>query len=133
MQRRQALFACVMLCAVILFVAGTARAQNTATLSGAVTDPQGLAVRGAKVTITSAATSAERTLVADDGGRFTFVGLVPGEYKLRVEGGSSFSLYEMPSVMVTVGQEAFVNVRLSLGTQTQTVTVTTESAPVETT
>jgi hypothetical protein len=122
-----------MLCAVILFVAGTARAQNTATLSGAVTDPQGLAVRGAKVTITSAATSAERTLVADDGGRFTFVGLVPGEYKLRVEGGSSFSLYEMPSVMVTVGQEAFVNVRLSLGTQTQTVTVTTESAPVETT
>ena len=133
MQRRQALFACVMLCVVILFTAGAARAQNTATLSGSVTDPQGLAVRGAKVTLTSTSTSAERSILADDAGHFTLVGLVPGEYKLRVEGGPSFSPYENPSVEVTVGQEAVVNVRLALGTQTQTVTVTTESAPVETT
>jgi outer membrane receptor protein involved in Fe transport len=133
MQRRQALFAFVMLCAVILLSAGAANAQNTATLSGTVTDPQGLAVRGAKVTLTSSTTSSERVTVADDAGHYTLVGLVPGEYKLRVEGGPSFSPYEYPNVQLTVGQETIVNVKLALGTQQQTVTVTTESAPIETT
>ncbi|HEY1483389.1 MAG TPA: TonB-dependent receptor [Candidatus Acidoferrum sp.] len=133
MQRRQSLFAFVMVCAVILASAGLALAQNTATLSGFVTDPQGLAVRGAKVTLSSTTTSAERTALADDSGHFILVGLVPGTYKMRVEGGTSFAPYENPSVQVRVGEEATVNVRLELGTQTQTVTVTTESAPIETT
>jgi len=133
MQRRQSLFAFVMVCAVILASADLARAQNTATLSGFVTDPQGLAVRGAKVTLSSTTTSAERTALADDSGHFILVGLVPGTYKMRVEGGTSFAPYENPSVQVRVGEEATVNVRLELGTQTQTVTVTTESAPIETT
>jgi hypothetical protein len=134
MQRRQPLFAFVLLCVGILLAAGTALAQvNTATLSGVVTDQQGGAVRGAKITVTSAVTGAERTAVADDGGHYTIVGLVPGEYKLRVEGGASFAPYVIPSVVVSVGTETTVNVPLGLGTQSQTVTVTAESAPIETT
>ena len=134
MQRKGALLAWVMLCAaVLLLLAGAANAQNTATLSGTVSDPQGLAVRGAKIILTGSGISAERDTVADDAGHYTLVGLVPGEYKLRVEGGASFSPYEYPNVLLTVGQETIVNVRLALGTQQQTVTVTTESAPVETT
>ena len=132
MQRRQSLFAFGLLC--VLLGVGQAFAQvNTATLSGAVTDPQGLAVRGAKITVTSAVTGSERSVVADGSGHYTIVGLVPGEYKLRVEGGSSFAPYENPSVEVRVGTETVVNVPLTLGTQTQSVTVTTESAPIETT
>ena len=47
----------------LLFVASSSVAQvNTATLSGVVTDPQGLAVRGAKITATILATGAERTV-----------------------------------------------------------------------
>ena len=134
MQRRQSLFAFVLLCVGIFLAAGTAWAQvNTATLSGVVTDQLGGAVRGAKITVTSAVTGAERTAVADDGGHYTIVGLVPGEYKLHVEGGASFAAYENPSIEVRLGTETIVNVPLGLGTQTQTVTVTTESAPIETT
>jgi hypothetical protein len=134
MQRMQSLFACVILYVAILLGVTTAVAQvNTATLSGMVTDPQGLTVRGAKVTATSLATGAERTATADDGGRYVIVGLVPGEYKLRVEGGTNFAPYENPSVQVTVGQEAILNVKLVLGTQTQVVTVSSESLPIETT
>jgi hypothetical protein len=134
MQRRQSSFACVVLCVAILLVVTTAVAQvNTATLTGLVTDPQGLAVRGAKVTATSLATGAERTATADDGGRYIIVGLVPGEYQLRVEGGANFAPYENTSVQVRVGQEAILNVKLELGTQTQTVTVSSESLPIETT
>ena len=134
MQRRQSLFAFVWLCVALFLGVGTASAQvNTATLSGVVTDQQGLAVRGAKITVTSAVTGAERKTVVDEGGHYTIVGLVPGEYKLHVEGGTSFAPYENPAVQVRVGTETIVNVSLTLGTQTQSVTVTTESAPIETT
>jgi hypothetical protein len=135
MPRRQWwLFAFAMFCAVVLLASNFVFAQvNTATLSGVVTDPQGLAVRGAKITVTSSTTHAERTAVADDNGHFTVVGLVPGEYKVRVEGGSNFAPYESSHVTVTVGTETTLNVSLILGTQTQTVTVTTESAAIETT
>jgi len=133
MQRRP-LFAFVLLCLVSLLAVGPALAQvNTATLSGVVTDPQGLAVRGAKITVTNSITGAERTTVADDAGHYTIVGLVPGEYKLHAEGGSNFAAFENPSVELRVGSETIVNVTLGLGTQQQSVTVTTESAPIETT
>lgn len=134
MQRRQSLFAFVLLCVGFFLGAAAAVAQvNTATLSGTVTDQQGLAVRGAKITVTSAVTGAERKVVADENGHYTIVGLVPGEYKLHVEGGTNFAPYEVPSVEARVGSEVTVNATLTLGTQTQTVTVTTESAAIETT
>src|SRR5271154_6496100 len=133
MQRRQA-FAFVVFCVAILAMAAMAVAQvNTAALSGLVTDPQGLAVRGAKVTVTYKGTGAERSAAVDDSGRYNLVGLVPGIYKLRVEGGANFAPYENPSLQLTVGQDAILNVTLELGTQTQSVTVTSDSAPVETT
>jgi Carboxypeptidase regulatory-like domain/TonB dependent receptor len=134
MNRRLGWFALAVLCAVLLFGVSSSVAQvNTATLSGVVTDPQGLAVRGAKITATLLATGAERSATSNDAGHYTLVGLVPGEYKLRIEGGSNFAPYENPSLSVTVGQEAIVDARLELGTQTQVVTVTTDSAPIETT
>jgi hypothetical protein len=134
MQRRQPLFAFVIFCVAILLSAGFAVAQvNTATLSGNVIDPQGLAVRGAKVSVTLLATGSERTVTVDDSGHYTLVGLVPGIYKMRVESGASFAPYERPNVQLTVGEEATLNITLQLGTQTQTVTVTTETSPVEVT
>lgn len=134
MQRRQSLFAFVMSCVVVLIAVSISVAQvNTATLSGVVTDQQGLAVRGAKVTVTYQATGAQRSATVDETGHYTIVGLVPGIYKFRVDAGSNFAPYEKPSVQVLVGSETIVNATLVLGTQTQTVTVTTESAPIETT
>jgi Carboxypeptidase regulatory-like domain/TonB dependent receptor len=131
---RRPLFAFVLLCLGLLFGVASALAQvNTATLSGFVTDQQGLAVRGAKITVTNSVTGAERNALADEAGHYTVVGLVPGEYKLHVDGGASFAPFENPAVQVRVGSESIVNVTLALGTQQQTVTVTTESAPVETT
>src|SRR6202790_912858 len=139
MRRRASWFALCILTfvtwfAAIVFGARPAVAQvNTATLTGTVADPQGLAVRGAKVTATFLATDAQRSIPVDDNGRFTLLGLVPGEYKVHVEGPANFAPYENHSLQLTVGQEAVLNVRLALGTQTQTVTVTTDSAPIETT
>ena len=134
MNRRQRLFAFVVFCVLLLANISTVWGQaTTATLSGVITDPQGLAVAGAKITVTSLATNAERIAIADDAGHYSMAALPPGEYRLHIEGGSNLAPYENPDVKITVGQEAIINAKLGLGTQTQIVTVTTESAPVETT
>ena len=127
----------IFLGALLLFlVLGAPRVSaqvNTATLSGTVSDPQNLGVKGAKVTLTNAATGATRTAVADDNGRYNLVGIPPGHYKMTVDGGSSFGNYENPSVVLTVGENASFDPRLELKGMQQTVTVSAETAPIETT
>src|SRR5690348_13688460 len=111
----------------------TASAQvNTATLSGTVSDPQGLPVKGAKVTVTNASTGAQRTAVTDDGGRYNLVGLPPGQYKMTVDGGPNLAVYGNPSIVLTVGEAATFDPRLDLKGMLQSVMVTTEAAPIET-
>jgi Carboxypeptidase regulatory-like domain/TonB dependent receptor len=134
MQRRHSVFRWITLWMLVLGCAAMAKAQmNTATLSGTVTDPQGLFVKSAKLTITNAETGAERTAVADDSGRYKVVGLPPGRYKVSVDGGANFAVYQNDSVVVTVGEDATFNPRLELKGMQQTVTVTSEIAPIETT
>ncbi|HEY1925818.1 MAG TPA: TonB-dependent receptor [Candidatus Acidoferrum sp.] len=106
---------------------------NTSTLIGTVTDPQGLAVRGAKVTLTNEVTSAERSTATDEDGRYNLVGLPPGSYRVAVDGGANFAPFEKSGVVVTVGEVVAFSLRLELHGMTQSVTVTTETAPVETT
>ena len=131
--RRRLGVSVIVVCVLVLGFAVRGAAQvNTATLSGAVTDPQGLAVRGAKVTVTNAATGAVRSIVVDDEGRYTLIGLTPGKYKISVDGGANFGVFQNDSIVVTVGENATFNPRLDLKGMTQTVTVTTETAPIET-
>ncbi len=127
------LAASVMLCLLFLGWAIPAPAQvNTATLSGTVSDPQGLPVKGAKVTMTNAGTGAQRTSVTDDSGRYNLVGLPPGQYKMTVDGGGNFTVYENASVVLTVGETATFDPRLDLKGMVQSVTVSTETTPIET-
>src|SRR5467141_2273880 len=111
----------------VLGCATMASAQvNTATLSGTVSDPQGLPVKGARVTVTNAGTGAQRISVTDDGGRYNLVGLPPGQYKMSVDGGANFSVYENPSIVLTVGETASFDPSLTLRFKEQPFTGLTE-------
>jgi len=131
MKRNQTLSALMILLALILSGAGRASAQNTATLSGVVKDQQGGGIHGAKVTLTSKSTGAERTAVSSDEGRYTFVALVPGTYKISVDAGASFSVFEQEGLTVTVGQEAEFDPVLSIRGVATTTTVTAETTLIE--
>jgi hypothetical protein len=143
MQRRQgvcastawrSVFVGALLVLLVLGAATLVVAQvNTASLSGSVLDPQNLALKGAKVTLTNAATRAERTNITDESGRYNLVGIPPGQYKMTVDAGANFSVYENASVVLTVGEAATLDAQLQLRSQVQTLTVTTESTPIETT
>src|SRR5437588_11509576 len=110
MQRREGalaawrcIFASILLISLLFAGAAFASAQvNTATLSGAVLDPQNLAVKGAKVTLTNAATAATRTAVTDDSGRYDLVALPPGRDKMTVDGDAKFPAYQKRAIPPTV-------------------------------
>src|SRR5713226_9522395 len=131
--RRSLRVCAIILCVLVLSCALSGAAQvNTATLSGTVTDPQGLAVRGAKVTVISATTGAERSIAADENGRYTFIGLPPGQYKVSVDGGANFALLQNPSITVTVGEAATFDPRLELKGMSQSIVISDSTALVET-
>lgn len=121
-------------CVMLLFVCASAlQAQvNTATVSGTVVDPQGLAVHGAKVTVTNPVTDAVREATTDESGRYNLVGLPPGKYVLKVESVANFAAYEDDALILTVGANATYDPHLSLTGVQQTVTVSSEATNVET-
>jgi hypothetical protein len=97
-----------------------ARAQsNYASLRGAVTDPQHLPVAGAKVRITSSLTGAARDVVTDTAGLYVAAGLEPGGYQVEID-KSGFAAAKQ-SLQLEVGQEATLDILLTIGTVAQSV------------
>jgi len=134
MHRSNRVLALAMAFALALVFAGSARAQgNAADLSGTVTDPQGLAVKGAKVTVTSLGTGAERSATANENGYYSLIGLAPGKYKLSIDGGSNFQTFVDPELTLTIGSSPVINIQLQIRGVQQSVTVTGESVAIETT
>ncbi len=133
MQRRRGVFAWITLCMLVLGCAGVAKSQvNTASLSGTVTDPGHLAVKGAQVTLKNAATGIVRSTVTDDAGRYEIVALPPGRYEMSVDGGANFQVYRNNALELTVGENGTFDPQLALHGMEQTVTVTTEPLAIET-
>src|ERR1700722_10804563 len=81
--------ACLVLAVLGSFLGGTyLEAQNqqvAATLSGAITDPTGLALRGAKVTLTSVQNGVIRHFVTQEDGLYSFTLLPAAVYTLEVD------------------------------------------------
>src|SRR5918911_1665836 len=117
----------VLLCALTLtFGAGAALAQADATsanLSGFVRDPAGAVVPGATVTARNPATNDVHTAVTNDEGFYQLPKVPPGTYEVSVE-ATNFKKAVVPSVTVTVGQRADLDVTLEVGQITDVVTVT---------
>ena len=97
--------------------------STTGSIEGRVTDPNGAAVRGATVTVTSPNLISAKTATTDDEGRYQILALPPGSYKVAVE-GSGFGKFEQSEVGVNLGRTASLDTQLALATATASVTVT---------
>ncbi len=85
----------------VLSTASTAFAQlGGGTLSGTVTDEQGGILPGVTVTITG--TDRTTTATSDEAGKFRFLNLAPGPYKVIV-GLQGFTTSVRENVVVAVG------------------------------
>ncbi len=107
-------------------------AQSTyGSISGVVTDPTGLAIAGAKVTLTNLGTAEKRTESSGDDGHFTFVNLFQGQYRIDVE-KEGFKHFARPSVVVQVQQDTHIDAALTVGQVTEVVEVTSETPLLQT-
>ncbi|HEV2707509.1 MAG TPA: TonB-dependent receptor [Pyrinomonadaceae bacterium] len=73
------------------------------TIYGLVTDERGAVLPRASITATLLATKAERTVVADEAGRYRLVELSPGAYSVRVS-SQGFAVAEQARVETLAGQ-----------------------------
>lgn len=97
------------------------------TILGGVFDSSGGAIAGASVTITDVARGTTRVLITDASGEYTAPSLLAGTYSVRAE-AKGFEAMVRSNVLLEVSQSVRVDLKLSLGEQTQTVTVS-EAAP----
>jgi hypothetical protein len=105
--------------------------SNAADLQGYVRDPSGAAVTGATVTVRNPATNFSRDVTTNDEGYYQITNLPPGSYEITVEAGG-FAKGRIPSVTLTVGQRADLDIPLTVGAVGATVDISTaEVALVE--
>jgi hypothetical protein len=116
----------------ILLTAASALAQGaTATVRGTIQDPTGGVLPGATVTATNTGTKAVHTTVSDDRGQYLLAGLFPGTYDIKVE-LSGFKTYEQQALTLSPTDNRGIDVRLEIGAQTETVTVTSQLEVIQT-
>ncbi len=87
-------------------------AQQTGSLNGQVEDSLGAIVVGARVTAIDSE-GKEKTTTSNKDGAFTFTGLAPGNYIVRVF-AENFAFFEKPQVEVKAGQRQQISVALTV-------------------
>src|SRR3984893_6728287 len=123
----------VLLFFVLLLSFSAAHAQYRASLRGTVTDPQGSAVVGAKVTLTNTDTRSTLVSTSDDSGIYQFNGLPSAPYRLTVE-QPGFKKKVLERVQIIPEQPNSLDLPLEVGEVQQTITVseTTQALDTET-
>lgn len=101
-------------------------AQATGGLTGTVTDPSGAAIAGARITFKNAATGISSQVATSSVGLYSEP-LTPGTYTITVE-APGFEKFEETQVVVEVGATPTVNIKMSVGADSQTVQVASSNA-----
>ena len=96
--------------------------SNAADLNGVIRDPSGAAVVNAAVRARNIATNFTRAAITNDEGNYLITNLPPGEYEVTVE-ADGFSRARIPSVTLTVGQRADLDIPLAVGALDATVDI----------
>jgi hypothetical protein len=102
----------------------------TTTFNGIVTDPQGAAVAGARVAITSKATGTMRETVTGSEGQYVVTNLDPGRYDVRIE-AKGMSARDYPNVQLEVGRVFTLDISLTVAAIGQQVIVSEVPVGVE--
>src|SRR6266705_753465 len=132
MKRQSVLGLVLVLCLALGFGASTSLGQAVyGNLVGAVTDPQGNAVAGAKVTVTNIAKGTTEETATNESGNYSVTHLIPDSYKIKVE-APGFKAYDIASIRVDADTTVRADAALQVGAVTQTVEVTGEIPQLQT-
>jgi hypothetical protein len=113
-----------------LLVGVHAQSSTTGNITGTVRDPQGATVAKAEITLLEEKTGATRTVTTNDDGFYNVLSLPAGVYTISTA-PSGFKKTIATGVALHVNENKTVNLDLQVGQVTETVTVTSDAAPVE--
>ena len=104
---------------------------TTGVIQGSVSDSTGASLPGVTVEARNLDTNQGRTLVTENDGRFVFLQLPPGNYRVTFT-LSGFATVVQENVLLTVGQSINLPVAMKVSGVSETVTVTTGTPVIET-
>jgi Carboxypeptidase regulatory-like domain/TonB-dependent Receptor Plug Domain len=120
------------LVAISLLAASALLAQtNRGSITGTVTDVSKAVVAGATITVTNIGTNEVRKLKSSESGDYTVANLEPVTYRVEVE-APGFKKESVENVKVDTSTVATLNISLTPGSVDTKVTVSAESAMVDT-
>jgi hypothetical protein len=130
----QALFSLLAVGAIIFSLSLVGMAQElAATLTGTVTDSSGAVVANANITVHNDDTGTdERSVATSSTGSFNITNLAAGRYTVTVK-NSGFQSYVAKGVILNVAEKHTLDVQLATGKVAETVEVTAENTPIQTT
>jgi len=134
MRLRRLILAVGMVAVILPCVAPRAFGQATisyAQLSGTILDPTGQVIPGASLTLRDQGTNRSYATTSNGRGFYVVPNLPPGQYEVTVA-AAGFSRSVQTGLDLTVGQTATLDISLKVAVAGETVTVTTEAPPVET-
>src|SRR5437016_7328965 len=117
----------------MLTISAFAQQGSTGSIAGAVADPSGQVVPRATVKVTSELNGESHTAVTSETGDFFFGAIVPGAYTIRVEASGFRPLEQKGNMVLSSARLALGNRALQVGSVTESVLVTAQTATVATT
>src|SRR5260370_25156416 len=116
----------------LFILAGPSFAQSTyGSFLGTVKDPQGATIAGATVKLVNTGTSSARETTTNNTGQYVFLNVEPGAYRIVVE-SSGFQQLLFPGLVLLSRDTQRVDGVLTLGQRTETVSVETAAAVINT-
>ena len=111
----------------VLFVLGAtlcafSQDLDDVTISGRIVDANDLPIVGAAVTVIHVDSKRERTVISDDDGRYRFIEVTPGLYRIRAA-ANGFGPTETVDLPTTSGQNLRIDVKLDPATVVASTTV----------
>jgi hypothetical protein len=107
------------------------RPGGTGIVVRTVTDPSGAAVPGATVILTDTATNAVRIATTNDAGQYNFPNVPPGNYNVTIS-KAGFRVGRILNQNVSVSESRTLDVKLEIGSATETVEVTATNTELQT-
>ena len=101
------------------------------TIYGTVTDATGAAIPNATITVTDESKGTSVQATSNQSGEYTVPNLIPDVYDVKAE-AAGFRAVENHGVQVSADTSPKVDLKLNVGTATESVTVTTEAPQLQT-
>src|SRR5205085_5156448 len=109
-----------------------AQTSTTGSIEGTITDPNGAAVPGVTVKVTSPNLISAQTATTDSSGRYKVLNLPPGKYTVTIEAEKGFEKAERTDVEVNLSRTSTADVQMKVaGTQASVTVTDTAGAAVD--